>query len=100
VIGPIAELMRHLPTIPCDLRQLARVVKRGFTDAFEDHEGGHALVAMLTPATDPVRNVSIVRDSHVVLANLKPGEKATVAVRTPRGSEESVTITLGQYPGR
>jgi putative serine protease PepD len=43
--------------------------------------------------------VRSVDDVAVVLASLKPGEMARVALRTPRGSAETVTVTLGQYPG-
>ena len=44
----------------------------------------------------PVRSVD---DVAVALASLKPGEKTSVTLRTPRGSKDSVTVTLGQYPG-
>ena len=44
----------------------------------------------------PVRSVD---DVAVALASLKPGEKTSVTLRTPRGSEDTVTVTLGQYPG-
>lgn len=43
--------------------------------------------------------IGSVDDVAVALATLKPGEKTTLAIRTQRGAKESVTVTLGQYPG-
>jgi S1-C subfamily serine protease len=38
-------------------------------------------------------------DIATTLANLKPGAKAKVAIRTPAGKTETRTVTLGQAPG-
>jgi S1-C subfamily serine protease len=38
-------------------------------------------------------------DIAALLANLKPGAKATVRIRTPAGADRSVVVLLGEYPG-
>jgi putative serine protease PepD len=43
--------------------------------------------------------VQTIEDISAALASLKPGEKVALGVRTPQGSKETVTVTLGQYPG-
>lgn len=43
--------------------------------------------------------VQSIEDISVTLANLKPGEKVALGIRTPQGSKATVTVTLGQYPG-
>ena len=45
------------------------------------------------------RPVQSIEEISVTLANLKPGEKVALGIRTPQGSKETVTVTLGQYPG-
>jgi putative serine protease PepD len=48
-----------------------------------------------TIAGQPVQSIE---DISVTLANLKPGEKVALGIRTPRGTQETVTVTLGQLP--
>jgi putative serine protease PepD len=48
-----------------------------------------------TIAGQPVQSIE---DISVTLANLKPGEKVALGLRTPRGTQETVTVTLGQLP--
>jgi putative serine protease PepD len=43
--------------------------------------------------------VQSIEDISVTLANLKPGEKVALGIRTPEGNTETVTVTLGQSPG-
>jgi putative serine protease PepD len=43
--------------------------------------------------------VHSVDDVAALLANLRPGAKAKVKVRTPAGDAKTLTVTLGQYPG-
>ena len=47
-------------------------------------------------AAHPVQSIE---DISVTLANLKPGGKVALGIRTPQGSKQAVTVTLGQYPG-
>jgi putative serine protease PepD len=49
-----------------------------------------------TIAGQPVQSID---DISETLANLKPGEKVSLGIRTPQGNAETVTVTLGQYPG-
>jgi len=49
-----------------------------------------------TIAGQPVQSID---DISETLANLKPGEKVALGIRTPQGNAETVTVTLGQYPG-
>ena len=44
-------------------------------------------------------NVGTVDDVAVVLADLKPGARIPIVVRTPAGRSSTVTVTLGQFPG-
>jgi putative serine protease PepD len=44
----------------------------------------------------PVQNIE---DISVTLADLKPGDKVALGIRTPQGNTKIVTVTLGQYPG-
>jgi putative serine protease PepD len=52
--------------------------------------------AITTIARHPVQSIE---DISVTLANLKPGEKVALGIRTPQGGKATVTVTLGQYPG-
>ncbi len=44
----------------------------------------------------PVQSID---DISLALANLKPGGKVTLGIRTPQGNADTVTVTLGQFPG-
>jgi putative serine protease PepD len=52
--------------------------------------------AITTIAGHPVQSIE---DISVTLANLKPGDKVALGIRTPRGTKATVTVTLGQFPG-
>jgi putative serine protease PepD len=56
------------------------------------------LVAGDTITTIEGHPVQSIEDISVTLANLKPGEKVALGIRTPQGSKETVTVTLGQLP--
>jgi putative serine protease PepD len=52
--------------------------------------------AITSLAGQPVQSIE---DISVTLANLKPGGKLALGIRTPQGKAETVTVTLGQFPG-
>jgi len=45
------------------------------------------------------RAVQTVDDVASLVADLQPGQKVRVRLRTPRGRQQTVVVTLGQYPG-
>lgn len=49
-----------------------------------------------TIAGHPVQSIE---DISVTLADLKPGDKVALGIRTPQGNTKTVTVTLGQFPG-
>jgi putative serine protease PepD len=57
------------------------------------------LVAGDTITTIDGHPIQSIEDIFVTLADLKPGDKVTLGIRTPRGNKATVTVTLGQYPG-
>lgn len=56
------------------------------------------LVAGDTITTIEGHPVQSIEDISVTLADLKPGEKVALGIRTSRGTKATITVTLGQLP--
>jgi S1-C subfamily serine protease len=66
------------------------------------HDGPAAKVGVVAGDTiESVdgRTVQTVDDVATQLADLKPGQKVELRVRTPKGLRKTLSVTLGQYPG-